>query len=280
MAATPSSRNLAMRCFRSCIRAANILAISGSLAQPNSSDASTVRLRISIRPDQVRIDKSTGIARYDLGSGATLVGSAQDPFPAFPVYFDFSTSAGVDSASVSILAWTDLDPQPRSRFDSTMGSWYPGHGSEIGGPKPGMRNGASLLLRPLQRYSKDGRLRLITEFEVSLSTSATILDAPVPVLPAALVLERNVPNPFAGHTKVRFFIPRALDGAGGNMSLDIYDVNGRHVRQVILEPIREGWHEATWDGANRSGGRVRPGTYFCRLRVGSDMRVQRLVLAK
>lgn len=77
-------------------------------------------------------------------------------------------------------------------------------------------------------------------------------------------LGQNYPNPFNPSTSIEFSIPKRE-----NVTLAIYDVNGRLVRNLLLnEPYGPGVYRVTWDGTNQNGESVASGVYFCRLLAG------------
>ena len=87
-----------------------------------------------------------------------------------------------------------------------------------------------------------------------------------------VVLLQNAPNPFHRATNIRFYLPQA-----GRVSLDIYDLNGRLVRQVENGIRPAGEHDLTWDGANSRGLQAPAGIYFYVLRTPEDRLVRKLV---
>jgi hypothetical protein len=95
-------------------------------------------------------------------------------------------------------------------------------------------------------------------------------------LPKVLVLEQNVPNPFNPTTTIAYGLPKA-----GPISLRIYDLSGRLVRDLVAGEMRTaGRHEETWDGRDASGRRAASGTYFCRIEAGGEQRSMRMMLVK
>ena len=64
------------------------------------------------------------------------------------------------------------------------------------------------------------------------------------------------------------------------MSLRIHDVTGQLVRQLVAGEQPAGRHQVEWDGRNDRGKRVASGVYFCELRAGDDLAVQRMLLMK
>ena len=79
-------------------------------------------------------------------------------------------------------------------------------------------------------------------------------------LPAAAYLAQSAPNPFEAGTTISFGLARA-----GDVSLDIFDTQGRLVRRLKHGALAAGNHIAAWDGADDSGAGVPPGVYSCRL---------------
>ncbi len=82
------------------------------------------------------------------------------------------------------------------------------------------------------------------------------------------------PNPFNPSTTIAFDLPRAMD-----VSLDIYDLQGRLVRRLLDEsPHISGSHKQVWDGRNSGGQTTASGVYFYRFTAGDQKRVGKLTL--
>lgn len=89
-------------------------------------------------------------------------------------------------------------------------------------------------------------------------------------------LEQNYPNPFNPSTNIRFSLPTAE-----NISLVIYDMNGREVKRVIDGvKYEKGTYEATWDGKNQFGSTVASGIYFYKLRWGNFEKTMKMTMLK
>jgi len=96
---------------------------------------------------------------------------------------------------------------------------------------------------------------------------------------AKLILAQNVPNPFNPTTSVPFVVP--LDAGGARpVSLGIYSVDGRLVRVLVDGELEAGRYAAVWDGRDDAGAVVASGVYFCRLEVGGESAVRKMVLLK
>ncbi|MCA9754697.1 MAG: S8 family serine peptidase [Candidatus Eisenbacteria bacterium] len=80
-----------------------------------------------------------------------------------------------------------------------------------------------------------------------------------------LALAPGAPNPFRDETTLRFQVP-----ATDEVHLDVYDVGGRRVRQLVTGSVEAGVHTVKWDGRDDRGSVVASGLYFYRLSQGGD----------
>ena len=83
------------------------------------------------------------------------------------------------------------------------------------------------------------------------------------------------PNPFAGKTALKYFLP-----AAGEVELGVYDVAGRLVTRLPSGRRPAGDHVATWDGRDRDGRQVPSGIYFVRLVTGAERIERKVVLLR
>jgi len=95
------------------------------------------------------------------------------------------------------------------------------------------------------------------------------------VLPRALVLAGNHPNPFNPATTISFAVPRT-----GEVQLAVYDIAGRRVATLVDGVVTAGHHEVTWQGRNDRGQNVASGVYFCRLVDGESLQTRKMLLVK
>ena len=102
----------------------------------------------------------------------------------------------------------------------------------------------------------------------SLSEQPTAVLMPAAEQPAQHRLGDSYPNPF--NPAVVIPLDLATDAAG--VSLTIYDVLGRRVRQVWDGALGTGSHRFTWDGRDAAGGAVAAGVYIYEVEV--DGRVE------
>jgi hypothetical protein len=88
-------------------------------------------------------------------------------------------------------------------------------------------------------------------------------------------LFQNYPNPFNSSSIITYEIER-----GENVTLKIYDILGREVRELINTSQKPDYYKVIWDGRNNSGKEVSSGIYFYQLRAGNYKEARKLVLIK
>lgn len=91
-------------------------------------------------------------------------------------------------------------------------------------------------------------------------------------------LAPNYPNPFNAITHIGYVVP----GGDGPLatSLKIFNVTGQEIVTLIDEEKSPGQHTVLWNGRDKNGREVASGVYFCRLRVGANQQVRKMVLAR
>ncbi len=104
--------------------------------------------------------------------------------------------------------------------------------------------------------------------------SATFLNAEDKT-PTRFALMQNVPNPFNSSTEISFTLP-----ADENVSLEILDINGRVIRNVISANMTSGRHTVVWDGKDNKGQNVSSGVYFYRITAGDFNETRKMMLIK
>ncbi len=77
------------------------------------------------------------------------------------------------------------------------------------------------------------------------------------MLPEKILVAENYPNPVISDATIRFELPEA-----SNTSVDIYDMNGRHIMNLLNESLQPGIHEIPWS-VNRKGLSMNAGMYIC-----------------
>jgi hypothetical protein len=115
------------------------------------------------------------------------------------------------------------------------------------------------------------RVVVLVETGRYLLFESTLVTAPM----LKQVLLQVAPNPFNPATRISYRLAVA-----GPVTVDIFDITGRHVRRLVDGHETEGVHSAEWGGVDESGRRVTPGVYFCRLVSGNVVKTTRMSLMR
>ncbi|MGM0460258.1 MAG: T9SS type A sorting domain-containing protein [Bacteroidota bacterium] len=103
--------------------------------------------------------------------------------------------------------------------------------------------------------------------ELGMATSA---EEKLSERPVQHRLYQNYPNPFNPSTTIGFEL-----GTAERVALDVYDITGRKVAELIDGPMSAGYHTVRFDGS-----RLSSGVYFYRLTANNFVQTRRLVLVK
>ncbi len=83
------------------------------------------------------------------------------------------------------------------------------------------------------------------------------------------------PNPFNEKTKIQYTIPEA-----GTVKIDVYDLGGELITNLLWAPQFAGTNEITWDGTNTSGTSLANGVYLYRVRYSDQSLTGKLILRR
>jgi hypothetical protein len=103
-----------------------------------------------------------------------------------------------------------------------------------------------------------------------LGSASAVYEAPKPVMTGDFKLVGNYPNPFNPTTTIRFEVAQAMD-----LSLQVFDVNGRLIRTLAHGRYAQGSYDVGFDGSDLSSG-----LYFARLTGASRSDLMKLILMK
>ena len=142
------------------------------------------------------------------------------------------------------------------------------------------------------RWSVTARIATGESITVQSRSSFVIVN---PTIPLATLLYQNFPNPFPTATSTSTCVWFDLS-LTATVTLDVFDLNGRHVVNIIPGPsgpatYPPGRHgraapgssptgcngDLQWDGRGRDGRFVPPGVYLLRLRAGHSESVKKIV---
>lgn len=94
-------------------------------------------------------------------------------------------------------------------------------------------------------------------------------------IPGAFQVYQNFPNPFNPSTTIRYSIPEAA-----NVSINIYDINGKLISTLIDNRQNAGAHEVSWNGRNSTGLQMVSGVYLYKVQAGNLSRISKMILLK
>jgi subtilisin family serine protease/PKD repeat protein len=87
--------------------------------------------------------------------------------------------------------------------------------------------------------------------------SSKVDEIPDASIPNSFALSPNYPNPFNIKTTINFQIPIVSE-----ISLTIYDILGREVRNLVNKNYKAGYYHVVWDGLDNNGSEVSSGLYL------------------
>ena len=80
------------------------------------------------------------------------------------------------------------------------------------------------------------------------------------------------PNPSRGAAEIRFAVPSRKD-----VRIDVFDVAGRRVAQLLDGAVPGGRHRVVWSGLDATGQPVASGTYFYRMETEGFTETRKIV---
>ena len=95
------------------------------------------------------------------------------------------------------------------------------------------------------------------------------------IVPDGFNLFQNYPNPFNPNTSISFVIP-----SEGVVTLNVFDVTGRIVAELVNESLTPSTYTVTWDGKDLTGAAVSAGMYIYTLKAEGASLTQKMVLMK
>lgn len=126
---------------------------------------------------------------------------------------------------------------------------------------------------PSTGFVRDGFLTVEATPLLAGQAGSTSLRRAEVSLPVQFALHQNQPNPFRAGTMIRFDLPQ-----GQLVRLDIFDAQGRRVRQLLNRFIPAGYQNVGWDHRDGAGMAVHPGVFFYRIQTSSFRDRKKMVL--
>ncbi len=126
-------------------------------------------------------------------------------------------------------------------------------------------------------YVMEARVANLAGYESRIKwtfTQTSVSVNPDLLIPAEYTLSVS-PNPFNATGTLSFNLPEA-----GSVSLDIFDLTGRHIVELVREYKTPGSYDVVWNGYSRWGTVVGSGLYIARLTSPAGIKTTRLVMLK
>ncbi len=102
-----------------------------------------------------------------------------------------------------------------------------------------------------------------------------IIETTVPEVSGILSLKPPVPNPFNPHTRIPYSLSET-----SMVTITVFDILGKPVRQLIRSEQSAGSHHIYWDGKDGLGMPAASGTYLIRLQTRGGIHVQKALLMR
>jgi flagellar hook assembly protein FlgD len=83
------------------------------------------------------------------------------------------------------------------------------------------------------------------------------------------------PNPVSSVAKIE-----VNNTIAGNVSIDIYDINGKLTRNLYQGFMAEGSKSVSWDGTSNSGNSCANGIYLCKVSGNGSFAEEKIILMR
>ena len=114
-----------------------------------------------------------------------------------------------------------------------------------------------------EAFSNEGRAKLFALAEEMIG------------LPRIVLLGQNYPNPFNSATTIDYELR-----SDGRAVLEVYDLSGQKVRELVNHYHEGGRYQVSWDGSNEAGEPLSSGVYLMRLQALSRVETRKKMLMK
>ena len=117
---------------------------------------------------------------------------------------------------------------------------------------------------------------LLTPRDINdVSVATTVDEVPKSATPAKFVLHQNYPNPCNPSTTIRYELAEAC-----NVVIEIYNLLGRRMVELVRNYKDAGTKSITWNGADSNGRVLSTGIYFIRLTAGENVLMRKIAFVK
>jgi len=117
-------------------------------------------------------------------------------------------------------------------------------------------------------------IRAIVEYSSSLPDSVKLVQvASEAKAEREFFLYQNYPNPFNPSTIISYQL-----SAVSNVTLKVYDILGREVRELVNERNEPGYYSVVWNGRDNIGNMSTSGVYYYQLKAGKFIQTRKMVI--
>jgi hypothetical protein len=212
-------------------------------------------------PNTTRLEIS-----FDNAGWATFPGAyQQDVKPAAigTTTWDVDVKLSGSASQLVTVSWPDLSEVPE--------------GTDLYFIDPAVPDTIDMKTTPSYAFTS-GASGSVKDFRILMDTSGMtdVSGGTFGTVPGRTYLGQNTPNPFNPVTTVSF----GVAAPGEQVSLRIYSVDGRMVRELHNAMTTPGIHHVVWDGRSTTGESVGSGVYFYRLETSSMVETRKMTLLK
>ena len=126
----------------------------------------------------------------------------------------------------------------------------------------------------IQCISSDAFIFMIDDFRID-STDDAVDNENVEIILQLNTLNQNYPNPFNPETSISFTLKD-----GGYVSLDIYNIKGQKVKNLLNEHREAGNYNVIWNGTDDNNRSVASGVYLYKMKSGRFSSTKKMILLK
>jgi hypothetical protein len=102
-----------------------------------------------------------------------------------------------------------------------------------------------------------------------------IVNADENLIPLFTRLNQNYPNPFNPTTTINYSLKE-----NSKVSINIYNIKGQKVKQLVSDQLSEGQHSVIWNGTDNNGKSVSSGIYFYKLKTENYEKTKKMILLR
>jgi N-acetylneuraminic acid mutarotase len=115
----------------------------------------------------------------------------------------------------------------------------------------------------------------VSSVEMYSNAATTVVNKENITTPTQFILDNNYPNPFNPSTQIRFEVAKQ-----SRISIDIFSILGRHIKNLTSKMYDPGKYSLTWNGTDTQGELVSSGIYIYMLSSNYFSESKKMVLLK